>query len=219
MATANPMQSYKRYKGGRPRNSGRKVLIALLVLILVGVLAFCGLFGIVLAGSHDDVNGDPQVMIILGCQVMPSGEPSVLLRDRLDKALSYLESHPDITVLVTGGKGTDEILSEAQAMANYLIGRGVAEEQILLEDRATSTYENMLYSIEMLEEEGYDISNGVMVVSNGFHLTRARILWNRVYGDCDDLSTLAAPCSHFGSMVWMHVREPLVLAKDFLVRR
>ena len=191
---------------------GRKVLTALLALILIGVLAFCALFGIVLAGSHDDVAGEPQVMIVLGCQVMPSGAPSVLLRD-----------HPDMTVIVTGGKGSDEVISEAQAMANYMIpyltARGFPEEQILLEERATSTYENMVYSLEMIREENLDLSGGVIIVSNGFHLARARMLWNRVEDGETAASTLAAPCSYLPSRIWMHIREPLVLAKDFLVRR
>jgi uncharacterized SAM-binding protein YcdF (DUF218 family) len=223
MATANPMKSYRRYKGGRPKHTGRKLLTALLVLILVGVLAFGTLFGIVLAGSHDDVNGNPQVMIILGCQVMPSGAPSVLLRDRLNTALDYLQDHPDMTVIVTGGKGSDEVISEAQAMANYLTpyltARGFSEERILLEERATSTYENMIYSLEMIKAENLDLSGGVIIVSNGFHLTRARMLWNRVEGGETAASTLAAPCSYIPSRIWMHIREPLVFAKDLLTRR
>lgn len=217
------MKSYRRYKGGRPRSPGRRVLTALLALILIGVVAFCALFGIVLEGSHDEVSGDPQVMIILGCQVMPSGAPSVLLRDRLDTALDYLQDHPDVTVIVTGGKGGDEVITEAQAMANYMIpyltARGFSEEQILLEERATSTYENMVYSLEMIQTENLDLSGGVIVVSNGFHLARARMLWNRVEGGETAVSTLAAPCSYLPSRIWMHIREPLVLAKDFLVRR
>ena len=219
MATANPMKSYRRYKGGRARGSGRKVLTALLVLILIGVVAFGALFGVVLAGSRDDVNGEPQVMIILGCQVMPSGAPSVLLRDRLDTALDYLEDHPDLTVIVTGGKGSDEIISEALSMANYLTEHGVPKEQIMLEDWASSTYENMVYSFEMIKENKLDLSGGVIIVSNGFHLARARMLWNRVEGGTIAVSTLAAPCSHLPSKVWMHIREPLVFAKDLLTRR
>ena len=222
MSTANPMRSYKRYKGGRNSGSGRKLIAAVLALILAGVLAFCALLGVVVAGSRDDVDGEPAVMVILGCQVMPSGQPSVLLRDRLNTALDYLVEHPDVTVIVTGGKGSDEVLSEAQAMANYMMpyltARGFPENKVLLEERATSTYENMLYSLELIEAEGLDLSNGVLIVSNGFHLARARMLWNRVDGETE-VSTLAAPSSHLPSKLWMHVREPLVFAKDLLLRR
>ena len=223
MSKANPMQSYKRYKGGRGSNPGRKLLSVVLALVLVCVLAFCALLGVVVAGSRDDVKGEPAVMVILGCQVMPSGQPSVLLRDRLNTALDYLVDHPDVTVIVTGGKGTDEVISEAQAMANYmtpyLTARGFPEAQILLEERATSTYENMVYSLELIKAENLDLSGGVVVVSNGFHLARARMLWNQVDGGETEVSTLAAPCSHLPSKVWMHIREPLVFAKDLLLRR
>ena len=190
-----------------------------LTLVLATLLVFFILLGVVISGSHDEINGEPQVMIILGCQVLPSGEPSVLLKNRLDKAVSYLEDHSAVNVIVSGGKGTNEVLSEAQSMKNYLIDCGIAEERIWLEDNATSTYENFLYSMEMLKTKGYNLSKGVLVVSNGFHLARARMLWNRVCGEEEVLSTLAAPCGNFGSMLWMHVREPLVFAKDFLVRR
>lgn len=215
MSTANPMKSYRRYKGGRGKSSGGKLLRAVLVLILVAALVFGSLLAVVLVGSHDKVIGEPQVMIVLGCQVLPSGEPAPMLQDRLDEALDYLESHPDVVVIVSGGKGTDKVLSEARSMANYLMAHGVPEAQILLEDRATSTYENMVYSLELLSSEGYDPKDGILVVSSGFHLARARMLWNRVDDGNVEISTLAAPYSS----LWMYIREPLVLAKDFLVRR
>ena len=73
--------SYK----GRRRYIWLKVLLA---LVLAGALAFCALLAAVLFGAHDDVEGDPGVMIVLGCQVREDG-PSVLLRDRLEEAQAY----------------------------------------------------------------------------------------------------------------------------------
>ena len=207
------MKSYRRYQGNRPGSGLKKLLIAVLAVILAGVVCFGVSFGVVLGGSRDDIRGDPDIMIILGCQVMPWG-PSVTLQDRLNEALVWLEDHPDTTVVVTGGKGTDEVLSEAQAMANYLVEHGFPEEQILLEDRATNTKENLIYSMELLElEPGED----VIVVSNGFHLARTRLLWSRLGGEREDLSTLAAPMSHRPSIVKQHLREPLALIKSFLL--
>ena len=111
---------------------------ALIALVLAGVLCFCMLFGAVMHGSYDHINGQPQIMVILGCQVMPWG-PSILLQDRLDEGLAYLREYPDMTVVVSGGQGTDEHLSEAQAMANYLMEHGIPEENILLEDQSHNT--------------------------------------------------------------------------------
>ncbi len=60
----------------------------LLSAVLAGAVTFAGLFGAVLYGSYDHIQGDPRAMVVLGCQVMPDGEPSILLRDRLDRALA-----------------------------------------------------------------------------------------------------------------------------------
>ena len=193
-------------------------LKVLLGLVLAGAVTFGALFGAVLYGSHDHIRGDPQVMVILGCQVKPWG-PSVLLQDRLDKALDYLADHPDLIVVVSGGQGPDEHISEAQCMYDYLTAHGVPAENILLEDRSHNTAENLRYTVELLAEAGYDGSAGVVVVSNGFHLTRVRMLWDRVCGEEWELSTLAAPSSHLPSRLKMYIREPFALVKSFVFDR
>ena len=189
---------------------------ALLALIGAGVLSFAILLGLVLSGSYDHISGDPQVMIILGCQVRQNGL-SVLLQDRLDEALGYLEDHPDMTVVVSGGQGDDEPTTEAQAMAEYLMEHGVEEENILLEDESHNTTQNFQYSKALLAQEDIDDSDGVLVVSNGFHLTRARMLAERA--GFDNVSTLAAPESHLPSRLYMYIREPLALVKSFVFDR
>jgi uncharacterized SAM-binding protein YcdF (DUF218 family) len=202
--------------------TGRKRLAAwvkvLLALLLAGVLCFSALLGAVLSGSHDRVQGEAQVMVILGCQVKSWG-PSILLQDRLDRALDYLDDHPGLTVVVSGGQGPDEPMSEAQAMYDYLVEHGVDGESILLEDQSHNTAQNLQYTKQLLEDEGLDAAQGVVVVSNGFHLTRVRLLWSRVWGDEDDLSTLAAPSSHLPSRLKMYLREPLALVKSFVLDR
>ncbi len=202
------------YRGKQPR----RWLSVLLTLVLIGTFFFVIMFGLVMVGAHDVIRGDPQVMIVLGCRVMPGGEPSILLQDRLDTALDYLDDHPDITVVVSGGQGSNEPTSEAACMADYLEEHGVDADQILLEDESSNTKENLIYSRELLEEQGVDVGeDGVLVVSNGFHLTRSRMLAERFgYGH---VSTLAAPTSHVPSRIQMYIREPLALVKSFLLDR
>lgn len=202
------------YKGRR----GRTWLRALLALLLAGCLSFGGLLAAVLAGARDEVKGDPKIMVILGCQVKPWG-PSILLRDRLDTALDYLQEHPGMTVVVSGGQGPDEPESEAQCMAGYLTEHGVGEEQILLEDQSHNTDQNLRNTIGLLAEQGYDTTGDILVVSNGFHLTRVRMLWSRAAGGTYSLSTLAAPSSHGPSRLKMYIREPLALVKSFVFDR
>ena len=206
-------QYYHPYEGNR-KPLWLKILLG---LILAGILAFGVLFGAVLYGSYDHIQGNPQVMVILGCQVKPWG-PSILLQDRLDKALDYLDDHPDLTIVVSGGQGPDEPVSEAQCMYDYLTEQGVNGDQILMEDQSSNTWENIRYTQELLREKNVDTGE-VVVVSNGFHLTRVRMLWSRAWeGDCT-LSTLAAPSSHVPSRLKMYLREPLALVKSFVFDR
>jgi len=196
----------------------KKWIRALLSLTLAAVLSFSTLLGFVLYGSYDHIDGTPNTMLILGCQVYPWG-PSVLLQDRLDEALEYLKEHPDMTVVVSGGQGPDEHVSEASCMRDYLVAAGIACEQILLEDQSHNTVQNITYSAQLMQEHGLDLKQGVLIVSNGFHLTRVRMLWDRVTGEEEHLSTLAAPSSHLPSRLYMYIREPLALVKSFLFDR
>ena len=200
------------YKGRRVH----PILKIFLALVALGVLVFGALLGQVLSGAHDDVDGDPQVMIILGCQLHDWG-PSVMLRDRLDKALDYLQDHPDVTVVVSGGQGDNEPDTEAQGMADYLAEHGVSRENIILETMSHNTWQNLSYSAEHLEEAGYDIKDGAIIVSNGFHLTRAKMLAGRV--GFENVSVLAAPSSHTPSRLKMYIREPIALVKSFVLDR
>lgn len=200
------------YTGRRPC-IWLRVLIA---LVLAGAVAFSALLGAVLWGSRDQIQGEPQVMIVLGCKVEEQG-PSVLLRDRLEEALDYWEEHPGLTIVVSGGQGPNEPTTEARAMADYLIDAGVPEEQLLLEDQSHNTDQNLRYTMALLEEEDLEPGEGVVIVSNGFHLARARLLAERA--GFEQVSTLAAPSSHLPSLLYMYIREPMALVKSFLLDR
>jgi len=202
------------YKGGK-KGSWIKALVA---LCLAGILLFTACFACVMSGAESDIEDESEIMIILGCMVYPHG-PSILLQDRLDTALEYLEKYPDMTIVVTGGKGDDEHMSEAQAMHDYLVEHGISSEQILLEDQAKNTYENLIFTRNILTQLGYDTQQEFLLVSNGFHLSRSRILWERVFGTDDNLNTLAAPSSHLPSRLKMYVREPLALIKSYVLDR
>ena len=206
----------KSYKGRRWMKS--KWVKAFIALILVGVLVFGALLGAVLHGSYDHVEGEPNIMVILGCQVKPWG-PSVLLQDRINKAADYLQSHPNVMVVASGGQGADEPMTEARAIYDALVERGISGERILLEEQSINTIQNLRYSIALLEQAGHDVDQDIVVVSNGFHLTRVRMLWARIHGNDDNLSTLAAPSSHVPSRYKMYIREPIALVKSFILDR
>ena len=216
----------KEYTGYRGRGGARKWLLALLALVVAGAVAFGALEAYISLHSRDKAVGDPQVMVIFGCQMRRDG-PSILLRDRLDTALAYWEEHPDMKIIVTGGKGDDEHISEAQGMYDYLTAHGVDGAQIFMEDKSRNTWQNINNTFALMEREGWSLTGDVLLVSSGFHLARIEMLWDRVragilrgeeYND-QHISTLAAPVSHAPSRVQMFFREPLALVKSFLFDR
>ena len=220
------MKEYASYRG---RSRGRGWLTALLVLVILGLLAFGALevyIGLHSRGKTVSADANPQVMVIFGCQMRKDG-PSILLRDRLDTALDYLEDHPDMKIVVTGGKGDDEHISEAQGMYDYLTAHGVDGESIYMEDRSRNTWQNVNNTFALMEREGWSLTDDVLLVSSGFHLARIEMLWDRARtGILRDeaysgqyISTLAAPVSHAPSAVQMFFREPLALVKSFLFDR
>ncbi len=202
-------RAYRAY-GGNQKRGWLKILAAILA---AGLLTFGVLEAIVLAGSRTHIEGEPQTMIILGCQVMPWG-PSILLMDRLNTALDYLEGRENVRIIVSGGQGKNEPTTEAQAMRDYLMARGIDEDRIWMEDKSHNTHQNLIYSHALLREKGLDPAEDYIIVSNGFHLARASMLAERHGGG--RVYTLAAPSSHGPSRFKMYFREPLALMKSFL---
>ena len=219
---------YKSYRGDSPRRKKRHWLAAALLLLGLGLVLFGALELVIAVHSRDRVveNPPPKVMVVFGCQMRRDG-PSVLLKDRLDTALAYWEAHPDIKIVVTGGKGDDEHVSEAQGMYDYLTAHGVDGANIFMEDKSRNTWQNINNTFALMEREGWELTDDVLLVSSGFHLARIELLWNRAraqalrgetYGG-QYVSTLAAPVSHAPSAVQMFFREPLALVKSFLFDR
>lgn len=124
-------------------------------------------------------------VIVLGAGLRPDGTPSEALRFRLDAALAYLEENEGTTCVVTGGQGFGEVRTEASSMAEYLRGRGLDAGRIVLEERATTTDENLEYSMALIEGDAEEpIAAGhvsVGIVTNDFHLYRA-LAAARTYG-------------------------------------
>ena len=121
---------------------------------------------------------DKDYMIILGCGICGDGTPTPLLRSRIDRALAFCREQEEKTgrapVLITsGGKGSDEMISESASMKQYLLERGVPEEQILEENRSTSTFENMKFSKELIQERNPEAK--IAFATNRYHVFRSGI--------------------------------------------
>lgn len=116
----------------------------IVIFSVVEILIFTGV------AAKDTSNLD--YVIVLGARVKEEGL-SKSLQNRLDKAIEYLEENPGATLVLSGGQGEDEPVSEAAAMRDYLIFNGVNEWQMILETRSTSTVENIAYSRVAIEED------------------------------------------------------------------
>ena len=128
----------------------------------------------ILTGMIPEKNRKADQIIILGAQVRGRYITNSLRR-RLDAALSYLEKYPDTKVIVSGGQGNGEDISEAEAMAGYLAANGVDPRQIICEDQSTSTKENLRFSRKYLDPE----NTVTGIVTNDFHMFRAALIARR----------------------------------------
>ena len=196
-----------------PNSTMPKFLKVCLVFLLLGILAYDFLLCAILLNSNDHLTTENnEAMIILGCKVMPSGVPSLTLKDRLDEALAYLKGN-EMLIVVSGGQGVDESVSEAESMAEYLIANGVSKEHIIIEDNAKNTFENVKFSVELLEERGVN-TDKVILVTNGFHIFRSSMLYKRLTKINPDV--LAAPLSYERVRLSLHLREPFAIVKSVL---
>ena len=91
------------------------------------------------------------------------------------RILAYLEENPDTVCIASGGQGEDEPMSEAECIRDHLVAGGIDADRILLEDRSTSTEENLRYSLPMLRSPETDVES-VGIVTNDFHVFRALCL-------------------------------------------
>ena len=148
------------------------------LLLLTGYTAFIILFGsyslFAYCVGHKDVEKSADVLVVLGCGI--KGEQVTLtLKNRLDRATEYIKNNPDTIVIVSGGKGKYESVSEAYAMKLYLVNNGINENKIILEDSSYSTEENFLNSKEIINDM---FPNGakVVFVTTYFHVLRAELV-------------------------------------------
>jgi uncharacterized SAM-binding protein YcdF (DUF218 family) len=152
---------------GHPVLSGGLIFFAVLVLAAV-------ITGILVMQAAQGKAGDCEYVILLGTAVH-GDKPSSMLADRIRGAYTYLTEHPDVICIVSGGKAREDRLSEAQCMYNELTAMGIAPDRIILEDQATSTRENLIYSVRIIEERTGTHPETVGIISSELHLFRGEM--------------------------------------------
>lgn len=180
---------------------GMGVSIVLLLFLLAEI---CILSGFTAKGPEG-----LDYIIVLGAQLKTTG-PSKVLKMRLDKAYDYLERNNDTRVIVSGAQGSDEPMSEAQGMYDYLVEKGIDMNRIIMEDQSRNTSQNINFSSEFLDKE----KDKVGIITNNFHVFRSvriakRCGYQNVYG--------IAAKSEFYLQPNNMMREFLAVMKDYLV--
>lgn len=146
----------------------RRLISGVLAFGLSVIIAFTSFLA--LYGRNDNATYNEKTVIVLGCGIR--GERvSVGLAKRLNKAYEYHLQNPDAVIIVSGGQGPQEDISEALAMKRYLMEKGVPEDRIIMEDKSTSTITNFKYSHEIMKEKGLP-DDSVVFVTNGYHVYR-----------------------------------------------
>ena len=136
---------------------------------VIAVLIFCA--ALQSYGAIDNAKNTEDAVIVLGAAVH-GRTVSLPLKYRLDKAAEYLNKNKGAVVVVSGGQGNQEDISEAAAMEAYLIKEGIDKNRIVKEEKSTSTYENFEFSKKILDEKlGADYKT--VFVTNEFHVFRA----------------------------------------------
>lgn len=188
------------------------------IVILTGLIFFAALEAmIVMYPKKNQSNTD--YIIVLGAGLSNGNQLSLTLKDRLDAALRCVNDYGDNGyIVVSGGQGTDEYISEAEAMKRYLLEHGFPEEKIITEDKSSNTNENLKFSKNRIQEHsGKNIEDiSIKVVTTDFHAIRSDLLARKNgYKNVNFYTS---------KTVWylipvLYSREPAAIVKSFLFDR
>lgn len=194
----------------------RKIVKAIICLLII---MFIIIEIPILYYGNKNYIGDSDYIIVLGAGLQGK-TMSRTLYQRVDKAWDYLRDHPETKIIVSGGKGPNEEISEAEAMEKYFLNKGIEGNRIIKEDKSKNTYENLLFSNEkLLKEEGKSLEEiknlRIGVVTSNFHIFRARMLGNRVGMELKGMPAKVMTVLQLN----FYVREALAVVKSMIFDR
>lgn len=183
--------------------------------VLVGLTVFIITESLIIGYANKMPKNKADYMIVLGAKVRGT-KITNSLKKRLDKAVQHRKQNPQMKIIVSGGQGDGEDITEAEAMKQYLLLEGIPSSDIILEDKSTNTNENIIYSKEIIEQlckaDGKQITEtGILIVTNGFHVYRAVQIAKKQ--DITNAEGLPAATDNI-LRVNYYVREVLAVIKD-----
>lgn len=184
-----------------------KFKIIIISIFVLGFLWFGFTQWIILTSDSMEDPPKSDVGIVLGA-VLWDDKPSPALAERLDHALRLFQAGRFDRFIVSGGLDSSRHkLTEAQGMANYLMERGVPKDRIILENKATSTYENLVYSKEIMAEHHF---KQAIIITHKYHGARSLEIAKFIGYEHPFLSTTD---SKVLNLAWHQTREALAYTK------
>lgn len=177
-----------------------RIILLVICVIIVSIIGTAGYLSIKMTDAIADTSYKSDVVIILGCKVN-GNTPSKMLRGRLDAAIKYHKKNPDAYIICTGGQGYNETRTEASAMKEYLINKGISENLIIEENKSTSTQENIEFSFNIIKNNNY--GDNITIVTDNYHQYRARLFAGKYFNNIHSCSS--NPDWYFTPTYW--VRE------------
>lgn len=185
------------------RFMGRRLRMVICIILALCLVYFVIVEIPIIGAASGDGDFEADYIIVLGALVRGE-EPSLSMIERTQAALDYMNAHPDTVVIVSGGQGDMEDISEAEAMHRWLVDNGADESRILLEDRSTSTQENLVFSFDIIRQRGDDPAKATAVVTSEYHIYRAQLL-GRDLGV--ELGGISAHTTYFSVRLNYFIRE------------
>lgn len=185
------------------RFMGRRLRMVICIILALCIVYFVIVEIPIIGAASGDGDFEADYIIVLGALVRGE-EPSLSMIERTQAALDYMNAHPDTLVIVSGGQGDMEDISEAEAMYRWLVDNGADESRILLEERSTSTQENLAFSFDIIRQRGDDPAKATAVVTSEYHIYRAQLL-GRDLGV--ELGGISAHTTYFSVRLNYFIRE------------
>lgn len=176
---------------------------AFTAILIIGLLIVGTTEAIIIRYSFGSIPQELDYIVVLGAKVNPDG-PSVSLWDRIAAAYNYLEEHPNTVAVLSGGQGSDEPITEAECMYRELVLLGIDPKRLWKEDQATSTWENLHFTLDLIEEKTGQRPEKLGILSSEYHLFRASLF---AKANDVDFVGIPAPTSRLGQKVNHFMRE------------
>lgn len=156
-------------------NAEGEMMIFLLGLIILCLVMFFLILYLVLKYEKSNCEKFCEYVLVLGARILDEDTPCKVLENRLISAIIYLHKFENSKVIVSGGTGIDEPISEGYVMKKYLINHGIDKHRIFVEDLSTNTFENLKNTKQILKDV-----DEILIITSKYHLFRSKILAGRV---------------------------------------